>query len=160
LPALSWRLAIWITLGQSDKNRYAPRHSATLVLETSVLYDYFSDFITQLRFSLRHKKIANGKPTYWWPLRKCFFDRESIAVGRWTGYVWLLCVLLEELADVWCFFVAFVFCTVGEASGKASKGLAKHIPGSGGVQHLQEKAGAAGGEIARARLVRLFFFLI
>ena len=44
--------------------------------------------------------------------------------------------------------------TVGESSGKASKGLAKHIPGAGGLQHLQQQAGASGGEFARARLVR------
>ena len=41
---------------------------------------------------------------------------------------------------------------VGESSGKASKGLAKHIPGSG-LQHLQGQSGSAGGEVARARQV-------
>ncbi|KAK7107165.1 hypothetical protein V1264_015126 [Littorina saxatilis] len=41
----------------------------------------------------------------------------------------------------------------GEMSGKASKGLAKHIPGSGGVQNLQQQAGAVGGEFARTRLL-------
>ena len=44
-------------------------------------------------------------------------------------------------------------CTVGEASGKASKGLAKHIPGAGGMQHLQQQAGAIGGEFGRTRQV-------
>ncbi|XP_071113154.1 syntaxin-binding protein 5-like isoform X4 [Haliotis cracherodii] len=39
----------------------------------------------------------------------------------------------------------------GENSGKASKGLAKHVPGSG-LQHLQAQSGAIGGEIARARM--------
>ena len=43
--------------------------------------------------------------------------------------------------------------SVGESSGKASKGLAKHIPGAGGLQHLKDQAGATGGEFARARLV-------
>ncbi|XP_076466115.1 syntaxin-binding protein 5-like [Babylonia areolata] len=41
----------------------------------------------------------------------------------------------------------------GEASGKASKGLAKHIPGAGGIQHLQQQTGAVGGEFARTRLL-------
>ncbi|XP_041353857.1 syntaxin-binding protein 5-like isoform X2 [Gigantopelta aegis] len=40
----------------------------------------------------------------------------------------------------------------GESSGKASKGLAKHIPGSG-LQHLQGQSGSAAGEVARARQV-------
>ncbi|KAK7471573.1 hypothetical protein BaRGS_00035801 [Batillaria attramentaria] len=41
----------------------------------------------------------------------------------------------------------------GEASGKASKGLAKHIPGTGGLQQLQQQSGAVGGEFARTRLL-------
>jgi hypothetical protein len=32
-------------------------------METSVPYDYFPNFIAQLRFALRRKKIAIGKPT-------------------------------------------------------------------------------------------------
>lgn len=43
--------------------------------------------------------------------------------------------------------------TVGEASGKASKGLAKLIPGSGGMQHLQAQGGSVMGEVARTRQV-------
>jgi hypothetical protein len=53
---LSQRFAVSIALGQRDKNRYAPCRSAMLVLKTSVLYDYFTNFIAQFR-------IANGKPT-------------------------------------------------------------------------------------------------
>lgn len=41
----------------------------------------------------------------------------------------------------------------GESSGKASKGLAKHLPGSGGVQNLQQQTSAAGGEFNRTRLL-------
>jgi hypothetical protein len=35
-------------------------------LKTSVLYDYFHNFIAQLRSTPRHKKIAIGKPTLSW----------------------------------------------------------------------------------------------
>ncbi|RUS70838.1 hypothetical protein EGW08_021397, partial [Elysia chlorotica] len=41
----------------------------------------------------------------------------------------------------------------GEASGKASKGLAKHIPGSGNLQNLKEQASASGSEFTRTRLL-------
>ncbi|KAK3802809.1 hypothetical protein RRG08_012323 [Elysia crispata] len=41
----------------------------------------------------------------------------------------------------------------GEASGKASKGLAKHIPGSGNLQNLQQQASASGSEFNRTRLL-------
>ncbi|KAL8621917.1 hypothetical protein ACOMHN_046121 [Nucella lapillus] len=34
----------------------------------------------------------------------------------------------------------------GEASGRASRGLAKHIPGAGGIQHLQRQSGAVTSE--------------
>lgn len=45
------------------------------------------------------------------------------------------------------------FVSVGETSGKASKGLAKHIPGSGGLSGVQGQAGTLGGELSRARQV-------
>ncbi|XP_005089335.1 syntaxin-binding protein 5 isoform X2 [Aplysia californica] len=41
----------------------------------------------------------------------------------------------------------------GEASGKASKGLAKHIPGSGNLQQLQYQAAASGNEFTRTRML-------
>ncbi|XP_025098428.1 syntaxin-binding protein 5-like isoform X3 [Pomacea canaliculata] len=41
----------------------------------------------------------------------------------------------------------------GEASGKASKGLAKIIPGAGGMQQLHQQAGAVGGDFARTRML-------
>ncbi|GFN93733.1 syntaxin-binding protein 5 [Plakobranchus ocellatus] len=41
----------------------------------------------------------------------------------------------------------------GEASGKASKGLAKHIPGSGNLQIVREQANASGNEFTRTRLL-------
>ncbi|CAL1539880.1 unnamed protein product [Lymnaea stagnalis] len=41
----------------------------------------------------------------------------------------------------------------GEASGKASKGLAKHIPGSGNLQHLSQQASASSSEFTRTRLL-------
>ncbi|ESO87245.1 hypothetical protein LOTGIDRAFT_154747 [Lottia gigantea] len=40
----------------------------------------------------------------------------------------------------------------GEASGKASKGLAKHIPGSGGMAHLKAESQGIAGDLARTRL--------
>ena len=51
-----------------------------------------------------------------------------------------------------CHWFSF-FSPVGEASGKASKGLAKHIPGSGNLQNLQQQASASGSEFNRTRLV-------
>lgn len=58
---------------------------------------------------------------------------------------------------------------VGEASGKASKSLTKHIPGTGNISYLQQQAGASGSEFSRTRLVsilkrkadswELFFFI-
>lgn len=47
---------------------------------------------------------------------------------------------------------------VGEASGKASKGLAKIIPGAGGMQQLHQQAGAVGGDFARTRMVSTFLY--
>lgn len=42
---------------------------------------------------------------------------------------------------------------VGEATaGKASRSLAQHIPGSGGVEGVKGAAGSAIGELARARI--------
>jgi hypothetical protein len=59
---LSRRFGIRIALGQSDKNRYAPRgFKATLILETSVLYDYFPNL--SLSSTPRRKEIAIGNPT-------------------------------------------------------------------------------------------------
>ncbi|KAK6170712.1 hypothetical protein SNE40_019034 [Patella caerulea] len=40
----------------------------------------------------------------------------------------------------------------GESSGKASKGLAKHIPGSGGMAHLKAESTGIAGDLARTRL--------
>ncbi|XP_013071471.1 syntaxin-binding protein 5-like isoform X3 [Biomphalaria glabrata] len=41
----------------------------------------------------------------------------------------------------------------GEASGKASKGLAKHIPGSGNLHQLAHQAGASSSEFTRTRML-------
>ncbi|BFZ24771.1 hypothetical protein BsWGS_27811 [Bradybaena similaris] len=41
----------------------------------------------------------------------------------------------------------------GEASGKASKGLAKHIPGTGNLQQLQQQASGSSNEFSRTRLL-------
>lgn len=49
--------------------------------------------------------------------------------------------------------LALVPFPVGEATaGKASRSLAQHIPGSGGVEGVKGAAGSAIGELARARI--------
>lgn len=46
-----------------------------------------------------------------------------------------------------------MFPTVGEAAaGKASRSLAQHIPGQGGVEGMKVAASGAVGELARARI--------
>ena len=47
----------------------------------------------------------------------------------------------------------FCVCIVGEASGKPSRSVAKHIPGTGGLEGVKASAGGAMGEIAKARIV-------
>ncbi|XP_076372767.1 syntaxin-binding protein 5-like isoform X6 [Tachypleus tridentatus] len=39
----------------------------------------------------------------------------------------------------------------GEASGKASKSVARHIPGNSNLEHVKGQAGSLAGELARAR---------
>lgn len=47
----------------------------------------------------------------------------------------------------------WVSIPVGEATaGKASRSLAQHIPGSGGVEAMKGAAGGVIGDLARARL--------
>ena len=45
----------------------------------------------------------------------------------------------------------FFFFSVGEASGKASKGVAKYAPGPSAIENMQPRVGGATSEIARAR---------
>ncbi|XP_077977362.1 syntaxin-binding protein 5-like isoform X2 [Glandiceps talaboti] len=40
----------------------------------------------------------------------------------------------------------------GESSGKASKSVAKHIPGTGGLEGVKAASGGVAGELARARI--------
>ena len=44
--------------------------------------------------------------------------------------------------------------SVGETSGKAAKGMAKIIAGSGGMHHLTAQSTSVGGEVARTKQVR------
>lgn len=51
------------------------------------------------------------------------------------------------------FFIALQMPPVGEsASGKASRSLAQHIPGPGGIEGVKGAASGVVGELARARL--------
>lgn len=51
------------------------------------------------------------------------------------------------------FHPLFSLYTVGEAAaGKASRSLAQHIPGQGGMEGIKAAAGGAVGELARARI--------
>lgn len=45
------------------------------------------------------------------------------------------------------------FHSVGENSGKASKSVAKHIPGQVGIESLRAASGGAMSEVAKARIV-------
>lgn len=45
--------------------------------------------------------------------------------------------------------------TVGEASGKAAKSVAKYQPGNAGMQQQQERAGHATSEIGRAKMLAI-----
>lgn len=54
-----------------------------------------------------------------------------------------------------------VIISVGETSGKAAKGMAKIIAGSGGMHHLTAQSTSVGGEVARTKQVRkLMLFII
>jgi len=49
-----------------------------------------------------------------------------------------------------CFYFSFA---VGEATaGKASRSLAQHIPGSGGIEGVRGAAGGVIGDLTRARI--------
>ena len=48
--------------------------------------------------------------------------------------------------------------SVGEASGKPSRSLAKHIPGTGGLEGVKAGAGGAMNEVAKARIVSLISY--
>lgn len=47
----------------------------------------------------------------------------------------------------------FFLCSVGEiAAGKASRSLAQHIPGTGGIEGMKGAASGVVGDLARARI--------
>lgn len=50
---------------------------------------------------------------------------------------------------------ALACAAVGEASGKASKGVAKYSAGNAGMQQQRERAAAATSEIGRAKLAAI-----
>ena len=58
---------------------------------------------------------------------------------------------------LFCFIFSFLFnmmlSTVGEAAaGKASRSLAQHIPGQGGMEGMKVAASGVVGDLARARI--------
>ena len=68
---------------------------------------------------------------------------------------------LDHLADLsfCCLLLLFTFL-VGEASGKASKVVAKHIPGSqSSLEFAGAKVGTLAGEMSKTRMVFIFKFL-
>lgn len=56
-------------------------------------------------------------------------------------------------SDWYIYFFAFPFNAVGElAAGKASRSLAQHIPGPGGLEGMKGAASGVVGDLARARI--------
>lgn len=54
---------------------------------------------------------------------------------------------------------SFVFKTVGEASGKSSKAVARHYPG-GTVEQVKAQSSSLAGDVYRARQVSYKFVLV
>lgn len=47
-------------------------------------------------------------------------------------------------------FYNIIFCAVGESSGRASRTIAKHIPGNAASEGMKERISTATGEVAQA----------
>lgn len=77
-------------------------------------------------------------------------DREDLCECNMTFVLLLLLSRLYIYPDLNICFLSF---TVGEtAAGKASRSLAQHIPGPGGMEGMKGAASGVVGELARARI--------
>lgn len=121
---------------------------------------FFSNYVKRER-SQQYFGIEFAVQTYQKWLANCFYrlkcpkHRKKVSLGvysvvaldRWIERSYVSFNLFWGRGG-WIFLISSYYCLVGEASGKANKSVAKHIPGSMGDMNARVTSSA--NEISRA----------